>query len=228
MKLFYLLVLLSFLIFSCGNAKTSSNNKLFEGAITYSLEYTPYSALLSSDTLKELLGSELKVDFKKGNYRKQYFSPGGTLLQERYLDLKEKKSYYRSLDSDTIYWFNITKTNNECTFNLLKDTVLFNYQARAVKTETTVLMKNFGKDSIKLWGLYYYSKKHKVNPQWYKDYNEDGFNEVIKYGKGISLLEVSEGVFWEKKVILKTVTPGNIEYNQIKIPINNKSILKEL
>ena len=70
--------------------------------------------------LKELIGSKMVLTFKKGNYKKEYFSPNGDALEQRFLILKDEKSYQKTNSSDTISWFDFTQEDTKTTFEVLK------------------------------------------------------------------------------------------------------------
>lgn len=224
----YLVALCLLTLFSCNSAKQQpQQNRFFEGTIIYSIEYLPYSPRFKADDLKEDLGSQIITTLKEGNYKKQYVSPSGKIISERYLDLNSKKSYLKEMDNDTIYWFDITKSDSRTTFKPLNDTIISKYHLKGVETESTIKIQSLGIDTLQLKRTFYYSKKYKVNPNWYKDYNEDNLNNIIKYGKGILLFELHKGLFWEQKISVETITPKKVDDLEF-LPINENTPLREL
>lgn len=216
-------------IMACHNVKQiSEKDSFFEGTVTYLVKYQPYTTHFKEEALKEFICSKIIFTFKNGNYRKQYVSSNGKIISERYLDLKHKKSYLKQMDNDTMYWFDITKRDNKATFKPLRDTIITNYNLRGIETESVVSVPDLGTDSIKLKGIFYFSKKYKVNPDWYKDYHEDNFDEMINYGKGIQLFELHKGFFWEQYIYVETVTPETIDTLVIQPLMDENTILKEL
>ena len=224
-----LILSLFFITTSCKNQKgTTVQNKFFEGKIEYNVMYKPYSSKFTEEDLKNMVCSKIIAIFKDGNYKKQYFSPSGELISERYLDLKNKKSYARYAKNDTIYWFDITKNDTKTTFTKLNDTIILDYNLRAVETESIVKVPYSSAKEIKLKGYYYYSKKYKVNPKWYKNYAESNFNEIIHYGKGIQLFETHQGLFWEQNISVKDITYQKIEKSELILFLNENIPQKEL
>lgn len=223
------MLLFSLLINSCSNVRqTSKKNPFFEGTIVYSTKYQPYSPIFKEEELMELICSKIIMTLKNGNYKKQYISSNGNIISERYLDLESQKSYLKEIDNDTIYWFDITKSDTKTTFRLLNDTIISSFQLRGIETTSIVKLPNSNMPPVKLKGAFYYSKKYKVNPDWYKDYNEDNFNDIIKYGKGIQLFEFHKGLFWEQKIYAEKVLPEKVNEKEIQPPIDKNTILKEL
>ncbi len=224
------ITLIFFLLLSCSSLvnKTESKADYFEGLITSKVEFQPYSENFSSTQLTELFGNKTVLSFKNGNFRKQYFSPSGKLLRESYLDLIENKFYTKIHDSDTILWIDITKNDSETIFNTINDTTLLNQSAIGIVTKTEVNMAMYPNKTFHVSGTYYFSKKYKVNPNWYKNYKEGNFNEIITEGKGLQLLSINNGIFWTEISKVVELTPQVVNLETITIKLDKTSILKEL
>ena len=223
-----IILIFSISLFSFINYNSDlKKEKYFEGQVTYEIEYSPYDKKFQPERIKELVGSKMILTFKKGNYKKEYFSPNGKLLQERILNLKDKKSYLRTSDSDTIYWMDITKNDSKTSFEILNDSIILNHPCTVIKTKTIVSGDNFNGRSFEVGGLFKYAKDLPINPSWYKDYKEANFNEIAKSGKGIAIVTINKGIYWEQKINVKTITERKVKKRELKINLNNAP-LKEL
>ena len=138
MKRLILLIFSITLLSPSDYSASLEKTKYFEGQVIYDIEYTPYNKTISPNKIKEMVGSKMILTFKKGNYKKEYFSPNGKLLQERILNLKDNKSYMSTKDSDTIFWMDITKNTSNTTFEVLKDSTVLNHPCTIIKTKSAV------------------------------------------------------------------------------------------
>lgn len=202
--------------------------KYFEGQVIYNIEYTPYNKNFSPDRIKEMVGSKMILTFKKGNYKKEYFSPNGELLQERILNLKDYKSYMSTKDSDTIFWIDITKNTSKTTFEVLKDSTILNHPCTIIKTKSAVSLKSHNEEPFEIEGIFKYAKDLPVNPDWYVNYKEGNFNEIIESGKGISIETINRGMYWEQQIKVVLIIERKVKKSEVKIKINNKTPLQEL
>lgn len=222
------LLLASILLSSFINYDSSIiNEPYFEGQITYDIEYTSYSEKFQLEKIKEFVGSKMILTFKDGNYKKEYFSPSGTLLQKRILNLKDRKSYLKTSDTDTIFWVDITKNDSKTTFEVLNDTIILKHPCTVIKTKTIVSGKNFKEKSIEVEGLFSYAKDLPINPIWYNEYMESDFKEISKFGKGIAILTINKGMFWEQRIIATAIEKRKVKKTELDINLKNVP-LKEL
>ncbi len=224
------LFFLAIITFSCGTIKGTQKEKesYFEGVITYSIDYLPLSDNYSRESLKEFIGAKMILTFEQGNFKKEYYSSNGNLLSQRYLNLDEQRSYSKSIGNDTIYWFDITKPDSKTEFIRIRDTTILNHPTIGIGTETFVSGVGFGDKTFRVVGEYYYSKSLGVDPNWYVNYKEGNFNEIIKVGKGIQLLTISEGLFWAQIISAQSIEIKDIEKSDITLEIKEDALLKEL
>jgi len=226
-KIFLLIISISFLSF-VQKDRDLEKSKYFEGQIIYDIEYSPYSDNFPSEKLKELIGSKMVLTFKKGNYKKEYFSPSGNLVQQRYLSLKDEKSYARTNDSDTIIWLDITKHESKTTFEIMKDSTILNHPCRIIKTKSIVSVEQFKNKPFEIESVFKYAKDLPVNPVWYSNYYEDNFNEIIRIGKGIAIVSIHKGILWEQKIKLKSIIKRKVKDKEIKLNISKNTPLKKI
>ena len=224
------LFFLAIITFSCGTIKDTQKEKesYFEGVITYSIDYLPLSDNYSRESLKEFIGAKMILTFEQGNFKKEYYSSNGNLLSQRYLNLDDQRSYSKSIGNDTIYWFDITKLDSRTEFIRIRDTTILNHPTIGIGTETFVSGVGFGDKTFRVVGEYYYSKSLRVDPNWYVNYKEGNFNEIIKVGKGIQLLTISEGLFWAQIISAQSIEIKDIEKSDITLEIKEDALLKEL
>lgn len=230
MKMYIPFFIIYLITYSCVPATLSreKTGKCFEGVITYSIKYTELSKDFPQESLKkldELTGSKMVLTFKNGNYRKQYFTPTGKIISERYLNLSEGKSYHRPDNTDIIYWVDITKNDSKTKFKQIKDSTIINEPVIGIQTESIVL---FADKSMKINGEHYYSKNLRVNPNWYTNYKESNFDEIIKIGRGMQLLYYNKGPYWNQIITAVSVNHRAVKENEITIVLDEKSTLKKL
>jgi len=222
-----ILLIFSISLFSfIDNNSNFKKTTYFEGQITYEIEYSPYEKKFAPERIKELIGSKMILTFKKGNYKKEYFSPNGELLQERILNLKDKKYYFRTNDSDTIYWMDITKNDSKTTFEVLSDSSILNHPCTIIKTKTIVSGESFNGQSFEIGGLFKFAQDLPINPNWYKDYKEGNFNEIAKSGKGIAIVTINKGIYWEQRIKAISIIERKVKKSELNINFNNAPLKK--
>ncbi|MGJ8593129.1 MAG: hypothetical protein ACSHXF_11300 [Aquaticitalea sp.] len=167
------------------------------------------------------------LTFKKGNFKKEYFSPSGKLLQKRILNLKSQKSYIKTFDSDTIFWIDITKNDSKTTFEILNDSTILNHPCTVIKTKTIVTGDSYNGQSFEVGGLFKYAQDLSINPSWYKNYKEGNFNEIAEVGKGIPIVTINKGIYWEQRLMVSSITERKVKNSELKMKLKNYP-LKEL
>ncbi|NHN28129.1 hypothetical protein FIA58_020820 [Flavobacterium jejuense] len=226
MNKIFILIFSALIFYSAGHKLDSKRKKYFEGEIIYKIEYEPYEEKYQADRIKELIGSKMVLTFKHGNYKKEYFSPDGKLLQKRVLKLKDKKSYFKTYDSDTIYWIDITVNESKTQFKQLNDTVILNHPCNTIRTKTVVTGENFGGQSFEVGGVFNYAQDLAINPKWYEDYKEGNFNEIAELAKGVSLRTINEGVYWEQKIVAVSINRRKVKKSEFDINLTDKPVKK--
>lgn len=194
----------------------------FEGEIIYQIDYKPYSTAFRAERIQELIGSKMVLTFKKGNYKKAYFSPDGKLLQTRILNLKDKKSYLIPSDSDTIYWLDITLNASQTDFKELNDTLIMNHPCKSLQTRTVVTLESTQGSTMELEGIYRYAQDLPINPKWYRDYKEGNYQEMVAIAKGIALQEINKGVYWEQTLTAITIRPREVKELELDLQIADR------
>jgi hypothetical protein len=169
------------------------------------------------------MGDEMIMTFKEGNYTKRFYTPNGNLVTEIFLDIEKGKSYYKSFDNDTIYWFDITKNDSKTTFKRSKDSSIIDQPTIVIHTESVI-----GKTSEKVKAEIHFAKNIKVNPLWYSNYKEGNFNEYIQVGKGVQLRFVMNTPYWTKIINANSIEHKLINKADLKCVLNENSILKEI
>jgi len=217
-------ILLMIFIFSCTSTKEVTQDKYFEGEIVYNIDYSNISVELSANYLEENIGDKIILTFKNGNQKKEYYSKSGKLLSVRFLDLEQKKSFSKSTNEDTVNWVDITKQDTKLTFEQIKDSTVMGYSVVGVKTVGSTIVND---ETFYLSGQFYYAKKLRINPEWYKDYYEANFNEIIKIGKGITISQVSNTPYWITTLNATRVKRRKVKDSELKFNLTGYK-LKEL
>lgn len=223
-------IFITLLAFSCNSIKHENQNNTgyFEGVITYEIDYEPYNKHITPDLLKDQIGEKMILTFKDGNYKKEYFAPNGKLLGVRVLNLQENKMYLRSHDRDTTFWFDIRKADTKTNFSRGNDTIIFNHPAVVIETTSSVKSSELPDKVYEISDKTYFSKKLKVNPNWYKNFKEASFDEIIAVGKGIRIFEVNKGIYWIRTTKAIDIKEKSINKETLKIKLDSTTILKEI
>jgi|GEM_PF-1666499 len=225
MKTFTLIFFL-IILYSCESVKkvNHSDNTYFEGEIEYNIDYSDILINVYSDYLEENIGDKVVLTFKNGNQKKEYYSKSGKLLSVRFLDLKQKKLFSKSTNEDTVSWIDITKQDTKLTFEQIKDSTVMGYSVVGIKTVGSTIVND---ETFYLSGQFYYAKKLRINPEWYKDYYEANFNEIIKIGKGITISQVSNTPYWITTLNATRVKRRKVKDSELKFDLTGYK-LKEL
>jgi len=205
-------------------------DKCFEGQITYEINYDPYKEFehLTPEWIKENIGSKVILTYKKGNYKKEYYSPEGELLSERYLDLRGQKSYSRGIGNDTINWVDITISGTKIDFTVLDDTINQGYTCKVIESIARVPVKRLGGEIVTVGSTVYYATDLPVNPKWFKNYKEANFNEVIQVAKGHPEETFSRGIYWERHEKMKAVEWREVKKEEISFKSKEEYVFVEL
>lgn len=195
--------------------------RYFEGQIEYQINYSSNNPNIDIKELQESRGSKMILTYKKGNYKKEYFSPNGKLVEQRFLNIRENKSYLKKSKSDTIYWFNINNNDSKTNFKLTGKQSVLNYDCKVIETKTIVTGPGFGGQEYKMEGRYLFAEKLPVNPKWYKNYLEADYNKIIKIGQGIVLEKLYKSDFYEMSIIATSVQHKKISRKSLFIDLDN-------
>lgn len=211
--------------FSCNSIKIGDKDNIdyFEGEIIYNIVYSNIIIDVSSDYLEENIGSKVILTFKNGNHRKEYYSKSGKLLSVRILDLDKKKSFSKSTGENTVDWIDITKQDTKLTFKRIKDSTIIGYSSIGIEAIGSTVVNE---ENISLTGTFFYAKELNVNPEWYKDYKEANFNEIIKIGKGLSVSEVSNTPYWVSTLNAVEVKRRKVSDSELKINLSGCKLIE--
>lgn len=213
-------LLVIYLTFSWNVLSQELPDEYFEGQIFYDIEYKDVKGY-SSDQLELVLGSRMIYTFKEGNTKKEYFSRDGKLLSTRYLDLNESRSCAVYSGIDTIPWFDISENGTEIDFEITGDTVIKEYECKEL---TTVSVTNSNEKIFELYVKWYYANSLPINPNWYDDYYEGRFNEIMDLVPQIPIeWEVTRDLWKENvkfsKIIYRKVKKNEVSFDPGKRPM---------
>lgn len=223
-----ILLIFSITLFSFVDVSSDKKNPYFEGQIIYGIEYISNHVKMSPTELEQYIGSKMVLTFKNGNYKKEFFSPEGKLVRETICNIKELKSYSRSHYSDTIYFSDVKRYDVNTTLEILSDTTIDNHPCAVVKTGYTFQTGNPDMPISELEDITIYAKDLAVNPDWYADYNEGRYNEIIAYTKGIFIARISKDLYWEEKMKFKSINARKVVDSELEMMIDKNTPLKEL
>ncbi len=126
------------------------------------------------------------------------------------------------------FFYDITKNRDIVNFKRIKDTIINNIPAIGIKYEVLVKLKKYPDKFFKSFGKVYFSKQHKINPDWYKNYKEDKNYEILSIGKGIQILDIFQTALWKQIIKVEKIEEKPVDIEDVKIKINDKTVLKEI
>ena len=228
-SILYLIVILT--ITSCNSDKKTTNKidnekEYFEGSITYSIDYVPTSADFETSYLESNIGDNIILIFKNGNYKKEYYSSNGDIVSTRYLDLKRNKSYTTMVKFDSVFWIDITKEDTKTNFTKLKSSIILNEQVEVYNLENFVSYENSKIE--KVISTCSYAKNILINPEWYSNYFEGNYNEIVKESPGISLQQINHQKSWKQTITATEIVYRKVNDSEIKFENTNNFPLIEL
>jgi hypothetical protein len=153
----------------------SQKNKDFSGTIVYKIEYFTKDGQLITDRKLRTLGDTSISYIKKGNYRIEY--PHSRV--EKVIYLYENAEYYamfRRYDTIFVYNYKIPSSPIKSYGKIDTTTNVLGYKCRGYKVTTN-------SNSI----LYFYTDSLHLNPEYFKDHTESGYNYYSKDTKAIYL-----------------------------------------
>lgn len=194
----------------------------FEGVIEYSVEYDIKNPSLSKEKLKQHYGSKVITKFSEGNFRDEYYNNEGTLLRTSILNLSKKHYYIEFHEIDTVYYSDINTTDYITTIEQLLDTNIQNNDCWVIKS---ISNKNDSKPESVIT-KYYISKNLKVNPNWYVNYVDGGYNRIYKSAPGIT---VKSEYFNSNFTVIKSIVSTKmkvVDISDFKIKLDK--VLKKM
>ncbi len=226
MKKFFPLLFILYILLGCHSSKRTESTSgpepvYFEGEIHYSISYDSLPDYLNEKYLQRNLGVEMILVYKNGNQRKEFYSENGELLSTRYLDLQQNKSFSFQVDEDTVTWFDIRKPDTHATFSELSDTIIGNNDYLVLYTTVRTPNPSDKKKDFEVKTQFINSEQLPVNPEWFSNYREGNFNELIGLTKSMSIETHTYGPFWNTSyvadsIIWRTVKDKEVEVEQLK------------
>lgn len=210
------------------NLDDNTDSHYFEGEMRFSILYDSVPSHLTNDYLNHAIGSEMVIIFKNGNHRKDYFSPDGKLISQRYLNLTEQKSFSISSGEDTVLWFNINIPDTRATFTKLSDTLFRGYKCTPIASQVFTPNPQNKDQDLELNRTYYSARELRSNPDWFTNYQEGNYNEMIKMTESIVIATYEKGPFWNTTILCDTVIWRNVKDSELSIEKIKNRPLKEL
>jgi hypothetical protein len=226
MKCIIFFASLILLISSCNttNSTKKSMDDYFEGTILFDVTYKSNRPEISSEALKATQGAKLVFSVKDGNTRKDFYSSDGKLLRTSIFYRSENRIYSETMDSDTILTYNANSSYHNTSVKKIKKEKYFGHECDVIEIEGMPKAEFSDYPSIK--GTYYTTEKLKLNPLWFSNFLDGGFNEVAKLGKGFYIKNIVEMGIYDK---INNVS--KIEVQKLNAEIfkpNANKILKEI
>ncbi len=233
------------LIISCSNGQTKSETEngnivetikqintnasgqkqeYFQGVIGYSIEYNIKKPSISEEILKKHYGSKVIKKFSKGNFRDEYYNNEGVLVRTSILNLSQNQ-YYMELDGiDTIYYTDINITDFLTTIEQLADTNIQNIDCWAIKSIS--IDENNDRKTEPVITKYYKSKDLILDPDWYGNYIDGGYDRILKMAPGITIKsEYYNSNFTEIKRIVSIKAK---EINALEFELESNKYMKNM
>lgn len=217
MKLTHILSLLT--IFSVlFNLSMSESKHYFEGVIEYDINYDVYTSRFTLEEVQEREGVKMVILFRKGEWLRKFYNAKGEVMSERFLDLKEKKSYHWYNYANDIRWFDITKDESPLTYSITGEDQILGYDCTKLKSIST-------NPDHKLIAEFSYANDLHTNPNWYSDYKDGQFNKIaaevgsVIYLKMVVKAEYFGGTYTATKVTHRKIKNKELAFDKTRLPL---------
>ncbi len=199
----------------------------FEGESTYTISYRSKTEHFTNSQLEEKYGVYGKTIFKKGEYLSKIYGSSGNLISTNKLDLFNNKFYYKRADSDTVLWYDIRANDYPQEILSVKDTTIAKYECRKVKTSTKI--ENVVTGDIEENSNYFcYAKDYPINPNWYANFKESNFNEIIAQGKGYLVYSFKDVIYWEILEKVSSIQRREVKRSELLFELPDEKRMKEI
>lgn len=215
MKLF-LITLIHFLICLTGYSQS------FEGEIIYSNEYTSKVPNVTSQQMKEYLGSVQQYFIKEGYY-KSYLN--GLSLSYQLYDCKSNRIYNKIPTSDTLYWFDASGKIAEINTWKFQKNIDTLYIQKNVDTFIVIVCDAIIINTKNGVTTFYYNQDYSVNPDYFVDHNYGYWNFFISLSKSLPLktvIETKQYILESTAIEIKPLKLSNDFFTIPDIPIKSK------
>jgi hypothetical protein len=200
--------------------------KYFEGTVKYQIEYLPYDASVSRDSLSEVFGETMEFTIKDGFTKKCFYNKDGKIIETDIFDPKNNLSSIFFDGIDTLYQFHENDTSlNAIEYIHLKDTVIDGINLEGIRV-AVVDKKNKRSESKTFWRKpitfsYYFDKSLAVDPHNFSKFYECEWYRIINEKKSIATyMVVDNGSSFFTKKKSTAVNSGTINSNVFKIKRN--------
>jgi len=207
-KIFYSLILLGFLAFnSC--KQNSSQQKYFEGSVTYKFEVSPYQ---DSTGLFSQFGRGGTLFIKDGNFFHKY---EGSIYAGDIYNRDVNKMFLQKAHTDTTLVIDCSLSGSEIqslTLNPKKEKILgIPCDELIIRYKEKTVIDYFNPDTLA------------IDPEWFRKFN---FDEEYKIDKKEKSIFLKRKIIYPEFTLTQTATsisPGNIDPKLFKV--STKAIL---
>ncbi|RLD54828.1 MAG: hypothetical protein DRJ01_17515 [Bacteroidetes bacterium] len=217
-----LMIFCSFLVLI--STDTFGQDDYFQGIIEYSIEYEIKNPRISEENLKKYYGTKIIKKFSEGNFRDEYYNSEGLLVRISILNLEKNHYFIEYGGMDTIYYSDIKNTDFTTTIEQLTDTNILNNNCWVIKS---ISIKDGSESkSETVITKYYKSKELRINPDWFVNYIDGGYDRIMKLAPGINVK--SEYFNVDFTVIKKIVSSKKelIDNSEFEVELNR--IMKKM
>ncbi len=123
-------------------------------------------------------------------------------------------------------WVDCSVQDSKSHFKKVQGSVVLGYPTICLELETEV--GGFGEWTPIVKSKYHYGKELKINPDWYINYLEANFNEIVKIAPGMLLNATSDDFFWISKKTALKVEQRKVNSKDLIFTIKKDEVLKEL
>jgi hypothetical protein len=209
-----------FLILLLTSCKVSKNQrektpKYFEGTIEFRVEYKSLNELFPVEKMRQTRPDKVIMYFESGNFVEEQFL-NDTLIRRLWYNQTTNLNYYQWGSSDTLMYSNPSITDFSIDAIVQSDgEVILDHSTTKVK----VLSR--GKEGSHYEGNQnklelYSSLELPINPEWYRNSHEFGYNRTKSLVPGISLK--TRFVIFNYNEITRTAT--KIEWKDVELDLS--------
>ena len=126
---------------------------------------------------------------------------------------------------DTVLWFDITENDTKLDFQVIKDTLIGDYSCRRVDTKSETISNG---DTSKYFARWYFADSLKLNADWYDNYNEGSYNEIMDSIPQIPVEYFVSGYPWVQRYKFYKIEQRKVKRKEVLYTPRRKTPKKEL
>lgn len=180
--------------------------QLFEGEVIYDVKYVSKNPKMTDQQMNYLLGNWQSFYIKGANYKS---TMNGKLSVWQLFISKEAKLYNKTTNTETIFWMDVNKQDDEVLKSELNKNVV---EVLGYKCDELILTCKSGIQK------YYFNAALAADPELYKVHKYGNWYDYLKLSKALPLKSVIETTLYTMTQTATEIKPKKIEDDYFKLP----------